>query len=598
MKFKKTSSVLEPPPPERQSGPKTEQTEKERISGRSRAETLKELYKPLAQKLDMANMPGKMKRNLKITAIVFGALLAIVLVLPLLINVNSFRPKIESEAGTALGRQVTLGDLSLSILTGKVGVENIQIADDPAFGKSPFVTAKSLKVGVKLFPLIFSKQLTVTGIILEEPQITLLKASNGKWNFSSLGGTSAKESAKPEKSSTALPQNFSIGKLEIRDGKMSVGNVNSKTKPQLYDKVNLEVTDFSFTSQFPFELTALLPGGGKTTVSGKAGPINQQDAANTPMEVAMKVDNLNLATSGFVEPSSGIDGQVDMDGTLKSDGNQAKLLGALTCNKVKLSPKGTPAAKPVAVKYALNSDLSKQSGTITQGDIAIGKAHAQLSGAFRTQGESQIVNLKLSAPNMPVDELEAMLPALGVTLPSGSQLTGGTLSADLGITGPISNPVITGPVRLANTKLAGFDLGSKLGALSSFTGKAGSSRDTSIQNASLNARIAPDGTKADAINVTVPALGVVTGAGTISPGGALDFRMVADLQGGMAGGLTPRGGKATANGIPFAIQGTTSDPKFLPDVKGMAGSAATGALKNAVSGKSGGAGGLLKLRKP
>jgi len=289
---------------------------------------------------------------------------------------------------------------------------------------------------------------------------------------------------------------------------------------------------------------------------------------------------------------------VDLDGTLKSDGSQAKLVGALTCNKLKLSPKGTPAAKPVAVKYALNSDLSKQSGTITQGDIAIGKAQAQLSGGFRTQGESQIVNLKLSAPNMPVDELEAMLPALGVTLPSGSQLTGGTLSADMAITGPISNPVITGPVRLANTKLAGFDLGSKLGALSSFTGKAGSSRDTSIQNASLNARIAPDGTKADAINVTVPALGVVTGAGTISPGGALDFRMVADLQGGMAGGLTQRGGKATANGIPFSIQGTASDPKFLPDVKGMAGSAATGALQNAVSGKSGGAGGLLKLRKP
>lgn len=46
------------------------------------------------------------------------------------------------------------------------------------------------------------------------------------------------------------------------------------------------------------------------------------------------------------------------------------------------------------------------------------------------------------------------------------------------------------------------------------------------------------------------------------------------------------------------IQGTTADPKFLPDVKGMAGSAATAALQNAVSGKTGGAGSLLKLRKP
>ena len=34
-------------------------------------------------------------------------------------------------------------------------------------------------------------------------------------------------------------------------------------------------------------------------------------------------------------------------------------------------------------------------------------------------------------------------------------------------------------------------------------------------------------------------------------------------------------------GIPFGIQGTTSDPKFMPDVKGLA----TGFLQNALSGK-------------
>ena len=223
---------------------------------------------------------------------------------------------------------------------------------------------------------------------------------------------------------------------------------------------------------------------------------------------------------------------------------------------------------------------------------------ARLSGGFQTQGETQLLNLKLSAPDMPVDELEAMLPALGVVLPSGSQLQGGTLSTELGISGPMDKLVITGPVRLANTKLAGFDLGSKLGALSAFTGKAAPSRDTSIQNASLNARVAPEGTRADAINVTVPAIGVIAGAGTVSLAGALDFRMVADLQGGVAGGLTERMGRGNANGIPFKIQGTTSDPKFVPYVAGMAGSAASGAVQKAVSGKTGAMGGLLRKKKP
>ena len=86
-------------------------------------------------------------RWLRITGIAVAVLLVILLALPFLINVNSFRPKIESELTNALGRHVTLGELSLSLFSGKVGVENVSIADDPAFSKSPFITAKSLEVG-------------------------------------------------------------------------------------------------------------------------------------------------------------------------------------------------------------------------------------------------------------------------------------------------------------------------------------------------------------------------------------------------------------------------------------------------------------------
>ena len=62
--------------------------------------------------------------------------------------------------------------------------------------------------------------------------------------------------------------------------------------------------------------------------------------------------------------------------------------------------------------------------------------------------------------------------------------------------------------------------------------------------------------------------------------------MLANLSGGMAGGLSKVASVGSGkNGIPFAIQGTTSDPKFIPDIGGMAGSLATGALKGVVSGK-------------
>src|SRR5580700_8440338 len=203
-----------------------------------------------------------MKRNLKIGAIALAILLVILIALPLLINVNSFRPKIESELTSALGRQVTVGNLSLSILSSNVVADNIAIADDPAFGKSPFITAKSLKVGVELMPLVFSKQLNVTELKLEQPQITLLKTADGKWNFSSIGGAASKTAPSAPKAGAASPTNLSAAKLNVNNGKLIVGKANSSAKPQVYDKVNIDVEDFSFTAPFPFKLTAQLPGGG------------------------------------------------------------------------------------------------------------------------------------------------------------------------------------------------------------------------------------------------------------------------------------------------------------------------------------------------
>lgn len=539
-----------------------------------------------------------MKTTVKIAAVVVALLVVVVVAIPFLVNVNNYRPQIESQLSAALGRQVGVGNLRLSLLGGSVVADDITIADDPSFSKSPFVTAKSLRVGVQLMPLIFSKRLEVTEITLQAPEITLLKSSAGEWNFSTIGGAATSQS-QPQAQPGTSPANLSVGKLKVADGRVVVGDTDSTVKPKVYDKVNIEVDNFSFTSEFPFKLTADLPGGGDIDISGKAGPVNAQDAAKTPLEAAVRINQLDIATSGFIDPASGFGGLADFDGTLSSNGTEAKAVGTFTGSKLKLSPKGTPASTTVTIKHAVDVDLQKQSGRLTQGDIQIGNAVAHLTGTFQTQGDTQSVNMKLSAPDMPVDELVTMLPAMGVVLPSGSQLNGGTLSANLSIVGPIDKLVITGPVKLANTKLTNFDLGGKLGALSAFAGKAASSPDTSIQNASLDARVAPEGTRADDINLTVTAIGVITGAGTVSPAGDLNFKMMADLKGGVMGGLTQVASMGSGKGVPFSVTGTTSNPHFVPDMKGVASGMAKGMLGQ-VTGKSGPAnalGGLFGKKK-
>jgi AsmA protein len=546
------------------------------------------------------------KRWLRIVLIALAVILVILLVLPLFININSYRPKIEAQSSSALGRQVSIGNLDLSLLSGSVKAENVAIADDPAFSKSPFLTAKSLKIGVVLMPLIFSKQLKITEILLERPQITLLRAANGKWNYSSLGGASEKKPEEAKPGAAAAAAGLSVGKLDISNGVLMVGRANSKAKPRVYDNVNIKVTDFATTSQFPFTLTSNTPSGGTVDISGKAGPISATDVSKTPFESAVKINNMNIAATGFIDAATGIGGLANFDGTLTSNGSQAKAIGTFTGTKLTLAPKASPAPKVVVIKHTVDVDLDNQSGTLTQGDISIGKAKAHLTGPFHTEGETTVLNLKLNAPAMPVEELEAMLPALGITLPSGSTLKGGTVSANLAITGPVNNPSVAGPVKVSDTSLAGFNLGSKLGALSAFAGKAVSQPDTAIRNLSSNLHFSSSaGTQLDDINLDVPAIGVITGNGTVSPGGALNFKMLANLHGGMVGGVTKVAAVGSGqNGIPFSVQGTASDPHFVPEIGGVAGNLAAGAVKGAVGGATGTAtapakaiGGLLK-KKP
>ena len=512
-----------------------------------------------------------MNRVVRIGAIAVGILILILLILPLLVDVNSFRPKLESELSEALNRQVKVGKLSLSIFSGSVGADNITVADDAAFSKDSFLTAKSFKAGVEIMPLISSKTLHITAITLDEPQITLLQGANGKWNFSSLGTATPKAAEKPtEASGKAL----SVDKLRVENGRLLLGVANSTEKPAVYDKLNLEVTNFSATTQFPFSLTASFPSGGDLSLKGKCGPINAGKMGATPLETSVTMKRFDLGASGLVAPSSGIQGLVDFDGAISSNGQQAKTSGTVKAEKLKLVAKGAPSKAAVTVKYTVDYNLNADSGTLTQGDVSVGKAVARLTGSYQTQGQTTTLNMKLHGSDMPVDQLEAALPAVGVVLPSGSQLQSGTLSADLSITGPADRPAITGPIRLSNAKLAGFDLGSKLSAIPALSGKHQGGKDTTIQNLSAAVRVAPESTQANDINLTIPSLGVVTGAGTISPAGALNFKMTANLSGGVGADVVQRAGiGGKSRGVPFGIEGTTSDPKFVPDVKAIAGKA-------------------------
>jgi AsmA protein len=542
-----------------------------------------------------------MKSKLKWIGIVVVVIILILFIVPFLVPVNKFKPTIESSASTALGRKVQLGNLSLSLLTMSVGIDDVSVSDDPKFNSGPFLTAKTVKVGVELIPLIFSQQLNVTEITVVKPEVIMLKDPSGRWNFSSIGGSSSKTAPKttPASSSSSSAEAVSIGKLRLEDGQITLGNTNSK-KRTVYSKVNLTASDVAMKNNFPVLFSMEGPGGGTMKIDGKIGPVDEQDAALTPQNVKLTIKGLNLATTGFLDPSLGLGGSVDIDADLVSDKGQMATKGQLKLSKAVLVAGGSPSGVPAVINFNTKYDLVKGTGVLNPSTINIGNAKSNLNGTYKSEGDEFAVDLKISGEGMPATDLESFLPALGVNLPDKSRLSAGTMNTNLHVVGPTNKLVTDGTIGLFNGKLAGFDLGQKLSGVGSLAGiKSGS--DLVIEKFTTDLHMAPTGLRADNLNAVVPALGSMVGSGTLDSKNNLDFKLIATVNssvvgaaGGGLGKLVAGGGSNCKDGgikVPLQVRGTTASPQFVPDVGG----AAASLLKSEFSCGGGAAGSLTSV---
>ena len=733
-----------------------------------------------------------MKRLTRFVLIALGSVVALVvlaaLLLPLFLNADSFRANIESTLSKSLGRKVTIGKLNLSVFSGGLVAQNATVADDPRFSTQPFIQAESVKIGVEVLPLLLSRQIHVRGFVLQSPQIQLLRAANGMWNYSSISSASNKPAAhdaqtkstfpdltvghvdvenaritvgtagtasvgnqpsrvyeqvnlqvknfdfaksfpftvsahlpgegtvnlsgtagplnqqdasetpfsgnleikhldplkagfvtatdgisgtveslvldatstgqqlhitklivdspnltivrsnkpKPLKPAGANPEGFtmlqklSVDEAQVKNGTLTLQTAGHTGAPAVYQQLNAQVTNLTPTSSSPFSVSAQLPGGGSLSANGKAGPFNQENDAATPVDARVSLKHVQLETSGALPPDAGISGITDFQAQVQSNGQTLHATGTAHVDGIKLAKDGRPSAKPVDAQFALAQDERAMTGDIQHATVTIGRAVINLAGTYQSSGQTTALNLKVNGNAMPIDELEAFLPALGVQLPQGSQLQGGTVTTALTVSGATASPVISGPVHLENTKLAGFDLGAKLHTLSQLTGGrigGATGSGTNIRSLSMNVREAGGGIRTDNIALDIAGLGTATGAGSVSPARALDYNVVLKLTGltsgsaasgsagaepaqaktqggaaGIAGGLAgllggggsggslssiaQLSGGALKNGIPVAIGGTTSNPTFAPNMRGLAASAGASAVSQLLGGKT------------
>ncbi len=274
-----------------------------------------------------------MKRALQVAGVLIVILLLAALSLPFLVNANEFRPRIEAAATAAVGRKVSLGDLSFSIFSGSLTAQDLSIADDPRFSSEPFFRAKSLALGVNVRQLLRSRTVAITDLTISDAEIALIENAAGDWNFSSaVSKGSTRGVVRPVSTAgeqpvggSAAPLDFLVRLVSINNSRVSVTQPGGNQKPLVLEKVDIALKEFSPEGGFPFSLTAKLDPAGDIKLDGNVGKI-PADSFLTPVQINMKITDVDLATVGMIA-SEGVSGVISIDGSANLEANMLDTKG-------------------------------------------------------------------------------------------------------------------------------------------------------------------------------------------------------------------------------------------------------------------------------
>ncbi len=136
---------------------------------------------------------------MKIIKIFYLSLLALVLIASAgiliffqIFDTDQYLPQITKKASFALGRPVTVGHLGLGLSLRGITLDAgpLSVADDPGFTTQPFIQVGRVRISLDWGALIIRQEFHITDILLQSPQIHLIRSQEGLFNIQSLGSAS------------------------------------------------------------------------------------------------------------------------------------------------------------------------------------------------------------------------------------------------------------------------------------------------------------------------------------------------------------------------------------------------------------------------
>jgi uncharacterized protein involved in outer membrane biogenesis len=399
-------------------------------------------------------------KAVKIVAGVLALLVAGVAVFLLTFDVSQYKGLIQDQAKAATGRDVTIGDIKLSVsLTPAIVISDVTLANAPWGSKPVMVSAKRIEASTQLLPLL-QGDIKISGLKLMDAEVLLEIANNGRanWVFDVPPSSSSATPALSIPSFTG--SNLKLTYRDLRAGQDAAVSLDSALVKIAGDVAKLEVTDVDVGGlkiDFKDRTQTAAVQVTKLTLDSR-GPITALGLT------ALELTEAKVTTKGQGAPldlaltSAKLgDGAVSIDGTLS--GQPIKANGTLP-------PLGELAGMKKPVPAKLNIEAL---GLIIETDIVVdaSKSKPALSGTINIPKLDLAALMPPAAPAQP-----AAKPAPGSkifpddplpwdlldTANADVKLTVGELKLPNGL--PLSDVIV--PVKLSGGRLDANGLGANL----------------------------------------------------------------------------------------------------------------------------------------
>ena len=214
-----------------------------------------------------------------VLALVFVFAVVGLIVIIKTLDLNRFKAQIQEEISKSIDRDVSIRNLSFNFSLNRgiiLDISGLAVKDHPEFSSENMLYIDTAHFDMDVLPFISDRHISIRKVELHSPKVSLIRNSNGEFNFQQLDKKKDSPAIKVDIVSSSAPEavsqpsqptkenRISFGELLIRTIRIADGTViftDRSVTPEVsipVAQLEVQISNLSFNDAFPIQVVASL----------------------------------------------------------------------------------------------------------------------------------------------------------------------------------------------------------------------------------------------------------------------------------------------------------------------------------------------------